>query len=131
MRWPLIVNTTGLVIVVSGLNVREEEPKDVGVSEGVGVVDGSSEDIEGLDELLSRVVVEGSVVVGGCEVVEGGCVEVGSGVLVLGDSLVGGGGGCLSTQISGQISSDEWLVRSIWCFRGRRRGCAHVAVRDT
>ena len=56
MRWPLIVKTTGLVIVVFGLNVREEELEDVGVSDDVGVVDDSSEELEGsceLDELLS------------------------------------------------------------------------------
>ena len=63
---------------------------------------------------------------GGWEV-EGGCVEVGSGVLVLGGSLVGGGRGVLSTQISGEILSDERLIRGIWWFRGWQRGSAHVA----
>lgn len=56
VRCPSIVKTTGLVIVVSGLNVRDKELKDVGVSDGVGIVDGSSEDLEDgceLDELLS------------------------------------------------------------------------------
>jgi len=90
------------VIVVSGLNVREEELEDVGVSDGVGVVDGSSEDLEDsreLDELLS-LVVEGGVVVGDCEV-EVGSVEVGSEVFVLGGSLVGEGSEVFGGSVGG------------------------------
>lgn len=72
-----MVKTTGLVIVVSGLNVRDVELESPDVSDDVGVIDGACEDVEGrseLDELLSREVVEGGVVDGDSEV-EGGCVE--------------------------------------------------------
>lgn len=56
MRRPSMVITTGLAVVVSGVNVREEELKEPDDSDGVGVTDSSSEDVEGsceLDELLS------------------------------------------------------------------------------
>ena len=55
VRRPSMVKTTGLVIVVSGVNVRDEELKDLDDSDGVGVIDGSCEDVEGLcerDEVL-------------------------------------------------------------------------------
>ena len=106
-----MVKTTGLVIVVSGLNVRDEELMNSSVSDGVGVIDGSREDVEGsseLDELLSREIVEGSVVSGGSEV-EGGCVE-GDSFVVLGGSLVGGGP--LPTKISEDILNYGWFVRA-------------------
>ena len=51
-----MVKTTGLVIVVSGLNVGDGELTNSDVSDGVGVIDGSCEDVEessDLDELLS------------------------------------------------------------------------------
>ena len=51
-----MVKTTGLVIVVPGLNVRDGELRNSDVFDGVGVIDDSCEDAERgceLDELLS------------------------------------------------------------------------------
>lgn len=90
-----MVKTTALVIVVSGLNVRDE---DSDVSDGVGVIDDSREDVEESserDELLSRELVEEDVVDEDCEVEED-CVEDSS--VVLGGSLVEEEGGSLSTK---------------------------------
>ena len=105
MRRPSTVKTTGLVIVVSGLYVRDEEFKNPNVSDGSGVIEGKGEDVEGgseLDEVLWREVVEGGVVDEVSEV-EGGCEDDGdSEVDVVGGSLVEGGG-TLSVQISGRI----------------------------
>lgn len=129
MRRPSIVRTTGLVIVVSGLNVRDKESEDPTVSDGVGVIDGLWEDVEGsceLDELLSRETVERVIVAGGAEV-EGGCVEGGS-LVVLGGSLVGEKENSLSTEISGRILSDGWSVRRAWRFRGLRGSAHRIAV---
>lgn len=102
MRWPSIVITTGLVIVVSGLNVRDVESKSPDVSEGVGVIDDIGEDVEDiseLGELLSVVVVGVDVVDGGSEV-EGGTVEDSSRV---DGSLAGEERVSLSVKISGRI----------------------------
>jgi hypothetical protein len=109
-----MVNTTGLVIVVSGIYERVVEfrnPNDC--DGGGGVIEGSSEDVEGgteLTELLSwEVVEEGGVVEGvwdeGSEV-EGGDVGVGSSVLELGGWLGGKEGESLSAQISRRMLSD-------------------------
>jgi hypothetical protein len=98
VRRPSIVKTTGLVIVVSGLNVRDVELKNPNVVDGGGVTEDPGEEVEGgseLVEVLSREVVEGGVVDGGSEV-EGGVVEGGSSVDVLGDSLVKEKGDSLS-----------------------------------
>lgn len=67
-----MVKTTGLLIVVPVLNVRDVEVENADVSDEVRVIDGGSEDVEGrseLDELFSREVVEEDVVDGGSEVV--------------------------------------------------------------
>ena len=56
MRRPSMVRTTGLVIVVSGLNVRDVE---LGVSDdcdGVGVIEGEGECEDGGDSVLDEVV---------------------------------------------------------------------------
>jgi len=118
----------GLVIVVSGLNVRDVELGSPDVSDGVGVIEGSGKDVEGDSEgseLLSPEVVDGGAVDGG-SVLEGGC----SRVVVLGGSLVGGGEGTLSVQISGRIQMmDLQSVRSVWQFG---RGSGHyVGARNT
>jgi hypothetical protein len=133
VRRPSMVKTTGLVIVVPGLNVRDEERRNSDVSDGVGVIDDSREDVEGrseLGELLSREVVEGSEL-------EGGCVESDSSV-VLGGSLVGEEDSSLSTRVSRDLLSDGRSVRGAWWFRvcrdfrGGTRGSAHpVAVWHT
>jgi len=104
-----MVKTTALVIVVSGLNVRDE---DSDVSDGVGVIDDDSrEDVEESserDELLSRELVEEDIVDEDSKVEED-CVEDSS--VVLGGSLVEEEGGSLSTKISKEISSDG-IVRT-------------------
>ena len=119
MALPSTVKTMGLVIVVSGLYVRDVEfkkPIDCGGDE---VIEGGGEDVEGVIELvglLSREVVDGGVEDvwdGGCEV-EGGGVEVGS-VLVAGGWLGEKEGDSLSAQISVQILSAD-----LRCIRG---GC--------
>lgn len=87
MGLPLIVNTTGLVIVVSGLYVRDDEPRNPYDCVGGGVVEGVGEDVkEGTElvELLSWEVVEG---VWDVPEVEGGVVGVNWSVLVFGDWL--------------------------------------------
>jgi hypothetical protein len=43
---PLTVNTTGLVIVVSGLYVRDEEFRNPNDCDGDGVIEGSGEVVE-------------------------------------------------------------------------------------
>jgi len=128
-----MVKTTALVIVVSGLNVRDE---DSDVSDGVGVIDDSSEDVEESserDELLSRELVEVEVeedIVDEDSEVEEDCVEDSS--VVLGGSLVEEEGGSLSTKISKEISSDGWFVRGAWWFREGTREFAHpVAAGQT
>ena len=126
MRRPSMVKTTGLVIVVSGLKVRDEELKSV--SDGVGVIEGS-EDIEESCELVEEVwrdVVEEDVMDEGDEVevgVEVGSVDVGPLVDVLGGSLVGVGGGSLSAQISGPTLGDGSAIRTqSWAVQtGRER----------
>lgn len=113
-----MVRTTALVIVVSGLKVRDEELE--GVSDGVGVIE-ESEDIEESCELVEEVwreVVEDDVVdevVDEVEVeveVEVDSVDVGSLVDVFGGSLVEVGGGSLSAQISGPALSDGSAIRT-------------------
>ena len=100
MRRPSMVRTMALLIVVSGVNVRDVELEGTDESDGVGVSEGSCEDVWGgseLDEVLSREVVEEGVVDGGSEVEEKG----GWLVVVLGGSLVEVGGNWLSAGISG------------------------------
>jgi len=112
VRRPSMVRTTGLVIVVSGLKVREELGGDV--SDGVGVNEDAESDIEEsseLDEELVREVVEEDVVDEGTEVEVGG-VDVGGVVVVLGGWLVEVGGGTLSTQISGPTLGGGSVVRT-------------------
>ena len=72
---------------------------------------------------------EGGIVDGGSEV-EGGCVEDNSSA-TLGGSLVGGGGGSLSTKISGEILSDGRFVQGAWRFRGIRGSAHPVAAWNT
>jgi len=92
VRLPSMVNTTGLVIVVSGLYLRDVEPKNPNDCDD-GVNEGPSEDVEEGTELVELPpweVVEGGVVEGvwdGGPEVEGGMVEAGSSVLVLGGWL--------------------------------------------
>lgn len=113
MGLPLIVNTTGLVMVVSGLYVRDEEFKNPNDCDGGGVTEGIGEDVEGGTEIvepLAREVVEGEVVEGvwdGDSDVEEGVVGLDPSVLVLGDWLGGEAEGSLSAQISEQILSDK------------------------
>lgn len=135
-----MVNTTGLVIVVSGLYVRDVEPRNPNDCDGDGVIEEPSEGDEGgteLVELLCWEVVEGGVVEGVTEgvwdeglEVEEGVGGVDSSVLVLGgwNWLGGKEGGSLSTQISRRILSlDLWYT--LWCFRRGTRGYVHVAAR--
>jgi hypothetical protein len=119
----LTVRTTALVIVVSGLKVRDVELRDPDVFDGGEVIDDTDEDVERgceLDEVLQGEVVEGGVVedvvegnvVDGGNEVEGGSVEGGWSVDVFGDSLVKVGRGCLSTQISERTLSDGSTART-------------------
>jgi hypothetical protein len=93
-----MVRTTGLVIVICGLNVGDVEPENPDDSDGVGVIEESDEGVEessGLNEVLRREVVEVDVVEVVGEV-EGGSVEGGLLVVGVGGSLVGEEGGSLS-----------------------------------
>jgi len=121
VRRPSMVKTTALVIVVSGLKVRDEELWSV--SDGVGVIE-DSEDIEESCELVEEVwreVVEEDVVDVDDEVevgVEVDSVDVGTLVDVLGGTLVEVGGGSLSAQISGPTLGDGSAVRTkSWAFQ--------------
>lgn len=77
---PSMVNTTGLVIVVSGVYVRDVEPKKPIDCSGDEVIEGGNEDVEGVAELvglLSPEFVDGGIEDvwdGGCEVEGGGVV---------------------------------------------------------
>jgi len=105
-----MVKTMALVIVVSGLKVRDEELE--GVSDGVGVIEDSEvieESCELVEELWREVVED--VVVGVVEV-EVDSVDVGWLVDVLGGWLVEVGGGSLSAQISGPTLGDGSAVRT-------------------
>ena len=124
-----MVNTTGLVIVVSGLYGRDVEFKNPKVcdGDGDGVIEGPREDVEGgteLVELLSWKVEEEGVVEGdrdGGSEVEEGIVEVGSSVLVLGDWLREEEGDSLSAQISRRILRDGSVVHTLM-FQTRDQG---------
>jgi len=61
-----LVKTTALVIVVSGLYVRDEVPKNPNDCDGDGVTEGPGDGVEGGTELLELLWLE---------VVEGGVVE--------------------------------------------------------
>lgn len=64
MALPSTVNTTGLVIVVSGVYVRDVEFKKPNDCGGDEVIEGGGEDVEGVIELvglLSREVVDEGV----------------------------------------------------------------------
>ena len=110
-----MVKTTALVIVVSGLKVRDEELE--GVSDGVGVIEDSEETEESCElvEEVWREVVKEDVVDEDDEVVvevEVDSVDVGSLVDVLGGPLVEVGEGSLSAQISGPTLGDGSTVRT-------------------
>lgn len=139
MALPSTVNTTGLVIVVCGLYVRDVEFKKPNDCGGDEVIEGGGEDVEGFIELvglLSREVVDGGVEDvpdGGCEV-EGGGVEVGS-VFVAGgwlgeegDSEVGVGSdrGEVGTPTSPPVGSTDG-VRSEACL-GTKMGGFPVGI---
>lgn len=102
-----MVNTTGLVIVVSGLYGRDVEFRNPNDCSGDGVIEGPCEGVEEegteLVELLSWGVVEGGVVEvvwDGSTEVEGDIVGVGWSVFVLGGWVWEKEGESLSAQIS-------------------------------